>query len=93
MMLEIKSERQPNGLWGIPLKCYKIDSVPIRDEELHLKFSAICMAIAETHPDEQFEVFWSDNTGFYVKMSESGFKRIVYENYTLIENKLFWKDL
>jgi hypothetical protein len=92
-MLEIQSEKQPNGLWGMPLQCHKIDTVPFRDEGLHLKFSAICIGIAERYPDETFEIFWSNSNGFFIKLSESGIKRIVYENYTLIGNKLVWKDL
>jgi hypothetical protein len=85
----ISSKKQDNGLWGMPLQCHKMDMYMI-SEENWLKRSAICIGIAETYKDETFEIFWSDENGFFVKLSESGMKKIRYEDYKLENNVLTW---
>lgn len=88
---EILNERQDNGLWGMPLQCYKADSYVMGlSEENWLKHSALCMGIAEAYKDETFEIFFSNIDGFYVKLSESGMKRINYTDYELNGNILTW---
>jgi len=39
-------------------------------EENWLKHSAICIGIAEAYTDETFEIFWSDENGFFVYFDE-----------------------
>ena len=55
-----------------------------------LKHSAICIGIAEAYRDETFEIFWSDENGFFVKLSKSGMKKIRYTDYKLEDNVLTW---
>lgn len=88
---EISSKKQKNGLWGMPLQCVKIDKIPMyTSEENRLKHSAICTGIAEAYRDETFEIFCSDENGFFVKLSKSGMKKIRYEDYKLEDNVLSW---
>ena len=88
---EIQSKKQDNGLWGTPAQCIKIDEVFMGiSEENWLKHSAICMAIAESYKDETFELFWTDEKGFCVKLSKSGMKTIRYDDYKLEGNILTW---
>ena len=52
---QLKTERQDNGLWGMPMKLKRIDgNILFKDEEKERLFSAIIMAFAETHNDENF---------------------------------------
>lgn len=88
---EIKTKKQDNGLYGIPLQCSRIDRMPLNfGEDILLKHSAICIGIAEAYRDETFEIFWSDENGFFVKLNNSGFKRIRYKDYKLDDNILSW---
>jgi len=88
---EIQSKKQDNGLWGTPAQCIKIDEVFMGiSEENRLKHSAICMAIAENYRDETFELFWTDEKGFSVRLSKSGMKIIRYDDYKLEGNILIW---
>ncbi len=88
---KISSKKQDNGLWGMPLQCYKMDKMPMNtSEDNWLKHSAICIGIAEAYKDETFEIFWSDENGFFVKLSESGMKKIKYDDYKLEDNVLTW---
>ena len=88
---EISSKKQDNGLWGMPLQCVKMDGIPMNtSEENWLKHSAICIGIAEAYRDETFELFWTDENGFFVKLSKSGMKKIRYDDYKLDDNVLTW---
>lgn len=89
---EITTKKQENGLFGMPLQCVKIDKIFYTSEENLIKHSAICIGIAEAYPTENFEIFWSDESGFYIKLSESGMKRIRYENYKIEGNSIIWVD-
>ena len=90
-IFEIKSTKQDNGLWGMPLSCVKIDKIVMdMTKENHLKYSAICVGIAEKYPDETFEIFWSDKDKFFIKLSKSGMKRIILDDYILVDNILTW---
>ena len=75
----------------MPLQCIKIDKIVMNlTEEDHLKYSALCIAIAEFFRGESFEIFWSDEMGFFVKLSKSGIKRLRYKDYKLEGNILTW---
>lgn len=90
-IFEIKSKKQDNGLWGMPLQCFKMDNIPMStSQENWLKHSAICVGVAEAYPDEDFEIFWTDVDGFFIKLSKSGMKRIKYDDYILKNNVLMW---
>lgn len=85
---EIQSKRQDNGLWGMPMQCVKMDKAPLMKEEA--KHSALCIGIAERYRGETFEIFLSDERGFCVKLSVSGFRRLNYADYELKEHTLIW---
>ena len=88
---EISSKKQDNGLWGMPLQCVKMDGIPMNtSKENWLKHSAICIGIAEAYRDETFELFWTDEKGFSVRLSKSGMKTIRYDDYKLEDNVLTW---
>ena len=86
----IKSEKQDNGLWGMPIQCEKIDAMPILSDGNEIKRSAIIIGIAECYPDETFEIFYSKNDRFIVKLSKSGMKKIVLDDYKLVGDTLVW---
>lgn len=88
---EIVSPKQKNGLWGMPLQCVKMDKMVMNlSDKNWLKHSALCIGIAEAYKEETFEIFWSDENGFFVKLSKSEMKKIKYEDYDLNDNVLTW---
>lgn len=84
----IQSEKQDNGLFGMPLQCKYLDKGP--SEENELLFSAICIGIAEKYRDETFIIQLSSDTGFFVKLCKSAYKRVIYKEYELHGNTLRW---
>jgi hypothetical protein len=82
---KILSKKQDNGLWGIPFQCVKMDKAPMSKKNI-IKHSALCIAISEAYKDETFEIFWSDENGFFVKLSKNGIKRIKYKEYKIKGN-------
>lgn len=87
----IKTKKQENGLWGMPMRCLKIDRMPVySSDENWLKHSAFCIAIGEAYLDETFEIFWTSIDGFFVKLSKSGIKKLYYKDYSLENNVLTW---
>lgn len=88
----IQSNKQDNGLYGMPFSCYKLDGMPIlSNEDEEVLRSAIIISIAEAYPDDTFEIFWSTTEGFFVKLNNNGFKKIRFSDYTLENNILRWK--
>lgn len=87
---KIKAERQSNGVWGTPFNCVGIDRFIRRSEQDYLKESAIIIAVAETFPDETFEILFSSADGFIIRLSKSGMKNILLKNYELNGNTLLW---
>ena len=89
--VEIKTPKQDNGIWGMPLQCIEIDRIPMNMTESNwLKRSAICMDIAEHYPDETFKIFFLDENKFMVQLSKTGLIRIHLDNYELVGNTLTW---
>lgn len=75
----------------MPMQLVKLDKIVMnKSEEKLIKFSAIVIGIAEAYRDEIFEIFWSDENGFFVKLSKSGIKKIRYDDYKLEDNVLMW---
>ena len=87
---KIKTKKQDNGLYGMPLQCIKNDGMCVTSEEILLKHTAIRMAIAESHIDETFELFWYSINGFFVHLSKSGIRKICYDEYILKDNVITW---
>ncbi len=87
----IAAPKQPNGLWGSPYALKAMDAIPMKTSgENWVKHTAIVLAIAQEYPDETFEIFWTDENGFFVKLSESGINKIRYDDYELNGNILTW---
>lgn len=75
----------------MPMQCVKMDKMAMNTSENNwLKHSALCIGIGEVYRDETFEIFWSDENGFFVKLSKSGIKKLQYDNYKLESNVLTW---
>ena len=88
---KIKSKKQDNGLFGMPLQCTAIDRLPGKENEvIH---SALCIAIAETHPNETFEICLSNEFGFIIQFNDGGMKRLKYSDYELTDDVLTWKAI
>lgn len=79
---EIKTEKQKNGLWGLPLTLIETDVVPL-DDKTNLLRSAIIISLMEKFGNEKFRIFFSNTTGFFVKFTHSGYFNIRYEDYIL----------
>lgn len=61
---QIRSERQPNGIWGSPLNLVYVKHIPSND----LLFSAIIMALAEKLPKSRFSVDMMFDDWFALKV-------------------------
>lgn len=88
--IEIKAEKQENGLWGMPMSCYKIDQAVFLSPDKQLKHSAICIALDQHYKQTPFEIFWSNPEGFIVDMKGKGFLNIKYNDFKLNGNTLTW---
>jgi len=85
--IKISSNKQENGLWGIPLRCSEIDYVPFLDKRKLLIFSASLVAVAEYYND-YFKIFNSTDESFLIKIGKSTFK-VIYEKYEVEDNILY----
>ena len=84
----IKSPKQENGLWGMPMDCVKIDKEFFLHSENELKRSAFLIAFSESHLFcRSFEVIWSDSNGFSI-IANGKFYKLNYADYELKENIL-----
>lgn len=88
-VIKIKQEKQDNGLWGTPLNCYAIDSVPIDNRKIMI-FSAVIVAVNE-HYKKPFKITCSDDEGFKIEINVSIY-RIWYDKYEVIDDTLFQFD-
>lgn len=93
--IEIKSVKQENGLFGMPLQVIKLDKAIFRTPEHELLSSAILVGCAEQYPNHKIEVFWSDEGSFFVKFIGSDIPHlkanmvnIKLNQYKLDDNKL-----
>lgn len=96
--IEIKSEKQDNGIWGCPLNCYAIDSIIITDNRKLLIFSAVLNAFDEKY-NINFFIKLSTQNGFMIYVSGAGRLRggrshfsIKYDNYEVIDDILYQFD-
>lgn len=83
----IKSEKQENGLWGIPISCMKFGSLSRQNS---LKKSAILAAISELYPGQTFEVLYESEEKLLIKLSNGEWKSIKYNDYEVENNKILW---
>lgn len=87
----IHDKPQDNGLWGTPMNLMAIEGDFLffqLDEKTRLLESAIVFAIGMRYWGERWKIFWSNEEGFFIKLSHSGMKRIRYKDYKLEGNKL-----
>lgn len=95
-IIEIKSKKQENELWGMPLNCFKIDKWYFNNNELLL--SALLIAIDEKF-NRKFEIFDSTDKGFIINLLTRDYNNTTsrmfgfkYSNYEVIDNKLYEFD-
>ena len=89
--LVIQAKRQDNGLWEVPLNCIHVDVFTADlSEENQLKRSAIIVGLSEVYKNEKFKIFYNNKDGFVVKLSKSGLRHILYEDYKLDGNTIIW---
>jgi hypothetical protein len=94
-IIEISRKKQENGLWGMPLNCFRMenDRISSKNEVLH---SAIVAAVNEKY-NRSFEIFMMSDTGFAIQVYTNGvydnensqifyFK---YSDYEIIDYKLY----
>ena len=95
--IEIKTKRQENELFGIPLNCYQLDDIIILDDKKSLLFSAILQIIDDTYKTP-FKVIFKKDYGFYIDLSKNIFDDnsilffMEYENFEVINNCLYIFD-
>ena len=87
---EIKTPKQENGLWGTPLQLTHMHNMRRLSDEDNLKFSALCIGIAEKFQTETFQIYFLSDKGFLVKLSESGYFNIPFKHYKIEGNKIVW---
>lgn len=90
----IESERQENGLWGMPLQVTYIDGWEFQEDPAREElFSAILAAFAQVHP-EPFGIYFLDQKGFKIKKYHNHSGKIWYgirfEDYSLEDNALVY---
>lgn len=89
----IKSEKQFNGLYGTPLNCVHIDKpIFFKNKKLEKLHSAIVCAIGEHFNPKTFEIYFSTENGFCVRLNNGKWNGIIYKNYKLENNKLIYKN-
>ncbi len=99
-IIQIKSNKQDNGIWGIPLNCIKIGNFKLYNERLILLTSSLIIAIDEKF-NRKFEV-WYDSEFLSVRMlneyiDEYTFRpgkiyTVYFKNYEIIDNTLYEFD-
>jgi hypothetical protein len=91
-VIEIKSKKQDNGIWGMPLNCYGIEgSLWMNDEIL---ISAIIMAVDEKY-NKNFKLTFYKNNNFLISVKFSQGEEMFFiklEKYEIINNTLYEFD-
>lgn len=90
-IIKINSERQDNGLWGMPFAVKQIDNNGDGqvDEEL---VSAIIMKFSEYHPQSTFKVDIKKNkllVTIYTNSKKKDFM-LFYNDYKILDDKLYF---
>lgn len=89
--IQIKREKQSNGLWGMPLNCYSMDKFLNLDDRKMLLFSALVTAIDEKY-NSRFKIRFSSEESFVVYV-EDNYKtktyQIIYDDYEIEDNIVY----
>lgn len=96
IQFEIKIAPQNNGQWGMPMTCQSIDRIPRLNAVDEIKVSAIIAGVAQCHPSEHFDVYffrdfgfdYKCNSMFFIRLSSTGWKKIILDDYHLNNNIL-----
>lgn len=96
-IIEIKREKQSNGIWGMPLNCMKISNFRLLlNEKNYILHSALLAAIDEKY-NSKFEVINMYDDAFTISIdSVNNFSKklfyITYSNFEVIDNTLYEFD-
>jgi hypothetical protein len=87
---KIKSEKQYNGLWGLPMNLYNIDFIcGYPKDDLNLLVSAIIIKF-----DEIFNISFKcsiGNTEMTI-LTDNNFYRLPYKDYKIVDDKLYYLE-
>ena len=91
-MIKINSEKQENGLWGMPLRVTEIKNNGGINEKNQLLLSAIIIKFAEHYPDSYFSLDIRENQLFVKRESNGNSKNhmIHLDDYEVIDNTLYY---
>jgi hypothetical protein len=85
-IIKIKSPKQENGIWGMPLRVTRIMGDPIpENEKLSLLSSAIIIAITQEHMCGSIQLNFAKN-GFGVSIGDSMTSYFVNYSYYFLED-------
>ena len=89
-IIKINSKKQDNGLWGMTINCYKMDSYVQLNEKYELIRSAVLYAMNEKY-NSSFSIFMSSEQKCYVQYDNINFGTFVinYYDYEVYNNKLY----
>ena len=92
--IEIRSKRQENGLWGMPINCERINRLaPILDSKKELLWSAMVIAIGEQYSHTNFDITLNTDECIIVKIHNlSTLFKLKYCDYEVIGNTLYAFD-
>jgi hypothetical protein len=86
----IKSEKQENGLWGLPLRLQSIKgNIMFKDDYQNSVISAVMTAFAECHRNEDFSYERLDNAPFFYIKADTNYSYKM-DNFGLIGNTLYF---
>lgn len=96
-IIKILQKKQENGLWGMPLNCFKMENVMIPSEHEVLN-SALVAAVNEKY-NTSFEIFMMSDTGFFIQTytttaypEKTEMFYLRYSDYEIIDNTLYYFD-
>ena len=91
-VIEIKSKKQNNGLWSIPLNCCSIEGYKPFQDKNELLFSSLIIAIDELHNKSFYIEVFPKKNGFRIKVDNFGTCFVKFDRYEIIDNKLYEFD-
>jgi len=94
---KIKSKKQDNGLWGMPMNIVYLNRSAFMDDDDEVKFSGILIALSEDNPNARISIECILNTGIFKAKIEYGIFELQDKNhyidikhFELIDNMLFF---
>lgn len=87
-IIKINRKKQDNGLWGIPLNCYEMDSYIQLDERKELIRSAALICIDDKF-NKRFSIFMSSESSLFVKIEDVSTFCLKYSMYEVFDDNLY----